>query len=237
MENAHIEYPVRVNRYLYLLGYCSRREADKYIEQGRVLINGKPALVGQKVQKADKVILDNKVKSLPMHYKYFIYNKPAGIVSHNPTENEKSVEDVFKTKVKVFPVGRLDKLSRGLMLLTNDGRIVDKLLNPKYPHEKEYSVRVDKTLKQTHLNKMAKGVKIEGYMTKPAKLKMTSERQFRIILTEGKKHQIRRMCAALGYQVKDLFRVRIMNLKIRDLAEGKGRELTDEEKKELISII
>lgn len=237
MENTHIEYPVRVNRYLYLLGYCSRRQADKYITEGKVKINGKTAEIGQKVEKTDKVVVDSKIESLPKNYKYFIYNKPAGIVSHSPQGNEKSVEDVFKTKVKVFPIGRLDKLSRGLMLLTNDGRIVDKLLNPKYPHEKEYSVRVDKVLKQGAINRMKRGVRIEGYMTKEAKVRMTGEKQMRIILTEGKKHQIRRMCAALGYQVKDLLRVRIMNLKIRNLPEGKGRELTEEEKTELLSII
>lgn len=234
MENKHIPYPVRVNRYLYLAGYCSRRQADKYIEEGRVKINGTIAKIGQKVEKTDKVELDSKIKSLPRNYKYFLFNKPIGIVSHNPGPGEKSVEDIFKTREKLFPVGRLDKASHGLMLMTNDGRIVDKLLNPKYPHEKEYSVKVDKPLKPAVERKMSRGVNIEGYITKPAKVRITSDYQFRIILTEGKKHQIRRMCAALGYQVVDLLRVRIMNLKLRNLPEGKGIELSKNERDDLL---
>lgn len=232
MEN--IEYPIRINRYLYIKGYCSRRQADKYIEEGRVKINDKKAVLGQKVEEDDTVEVDSKVENLPKNYKYYILNKPVGVVSHNPQRGEKSVEDIFKTKVPVYPVGRLDKASHGLMLLTNDGRIVDKLLNPENPHEKEYVVTVDKVLKNTMKNRMEKGVNIEGYMTKPAKVRFTGEQRFRITLTEGKKHQIRRMCAALGYQVKDLKRVRIMNLKLDKLPEGKGRELTKKEKEDLL---
>lgn len=237
MENTPLPYPVRLNRYLYLKGYCSRRQADTYIAEGRVKINGKVAQIGQKVEKGDSVELDQKIQSLPKKYVYYIYNKAPGIVSHNPGPGEKSVMDVFRVKTPspLFPVGRLDKASRGLMFLTNDGRIVDKMLNPKYPHEKEYSVRVDKPLKERVARRMAKGVNIEGYMTKPAQVRMTSEYQLRITLTEGKKHQIRRMCAALGYQVKDLLRVRIMNLKLKDLPEGKGRALTQAEQQELLT--
>lgn len=234
-----IEYPIRINRYLLLKGFCSRRKADELVAQGSVKINGKRAIVGQKVSEGDDVSLSKNTKNIANSYQYFLLNKPRGIVSHNPNNLEKSAEQLINTKnnTPVSPVGRLDKDSEGLMLLTNDGRIIDKILNPKFAHEKEYYVSVDKDIKESFINKMNKGVDIEGYKTKPTKTSIHGPKNFKIILTEGKKHQIRRMCASLGYQVVKLKRTRIMNLELGRLNPGESRELTDKEKNDLFKSI
>ena len=228
-----IIYPIRINRYLFLKEYCSRRKADEFIKGGEVTINGVKAMLGQKVNASDIVEVTKKIRKLSSTYEYFAYYKPKEIVSHNPRKNEKSVEDVSGLGTNFFPVGRLDKDSHGLMLLTNDGRIVDKLLNPKYEHEKEYIVKVDKKINSRFLHKIKVGVNIEGYTTKPTKVKKINDMTFNIILTEGKKHQIRRMAMALGYQVKDLKRIRIMNITLGTIQKGKHRKLTKNEQKEL----
>jgi len=225
-----IIHPVRINRYLFLKGYCSRRKADKFIENKLEKINGRVAVLGDKVKKGDRVDVAKIVKEESKKYVYVAYYKPRGIVSHNPQVGEKGIEDIFKWGVTLYPLGRLDKASEGLMLLSNDGRIVDRLLNPKYAHEKEYVVKVDKKTTGLFLKKMESGVMIEKHKTKPAKVKRISTDTFRIILTEGKKHQIRRMCAALGYQVQDLKRIRIANIKLGTLKPEqhrvvKGKEL------------
>jgi len=235
--NPQIEYPIRINRYLYLNNYCSRRKADEMIEKGAVKINGKIAVLGQKVNEKDNVEVGSSIKKLKQNYEYFIFNKPIGVVSHNPLEGEKSAEEFFPASKKLAPVGRLDKKSEGLMFMTNDGRIIDKMLNPKYEHEKEYSVRVDKPVKESFKRKMEAGVDIEGYKTKPCKVTITGEKSFRIILTEGKKHQIRRMCAALDQQVRNLKRVRIMSLRLSGLQTGENRALFQDEKMELLKSI
>jgi len=229
-----IKYPVRLNRYLSLKGYCGRREADTFIERGLVKINGKAAKLGQKVLENDKVEVLGKLKRLEETYAYYIFNKPVDIVVEEPQGKEVSVKDIFPTKEEVVPVGRLDKDSEGLMLLTNDKRIIKKVTEPQYDHEKEYVVTVDKPVTQTFLNRIAKGIDIEGYFTKPAKSEKLDERVFSIILTEGKKHQIRRMCAAGGYQVRKLRRTRIMHLKLGGLKKGEGRPLTDFERNVLL---
>ena len=236
------EYPIRLNRFMYLTGVSSRRQADRFIEQGLVFINGKPAELGQKVNQGDTVEISQKVDNYRRSFVYYIFHKPVDVVSHNPqtlaSGLEKTVEDIFKPKDgPVFPVGRLDKASRGLMFLTSDTRLIDKMLNPKFEHEKEYVVTVDKSITNHLIKHMNAGVDIEGYQTRPTKTRQTGDKTFRIILTEGKKHQIRRMCAALGYQVQDLLRVRIMNLKLKDLPQGKSRRLTDKETKELFDKI
>ena len=227
-----IQYPIRINRYLYVTGVCSRREADRLIEKGKVFVNGKKAVLGQKVEKDDKVTTTKDVSE--KKYRYFLFNKPCGVVSNNPQRDEKSVEDVSGLGKSVFPIGRLDKESHGLMLLSDDGRIVDSMLNPKFGHEREYEIRVDKRITESALSRMQRGVNIEGYITKKAKVNRIDERSFSIALTEGKKHQIRRMAAALGYQVKDLKRVRIMHLELRELPEGKNRALTKKESADLL---
>ncbi len=232
-----IEFPIRINRYLYLKGYCSRRKADEMIKRGDVRINGVVAELGAQVEKKDVVEVSKNVEKLSKSYQYVLYNKPRGVVSHNPQKGEQSVEDISGLGKAFFPVGRLDKASHGLMLLTNDGRIVDRLLNPKYPHEKEYVVKVDKRITGTVINGLSRGVNIEGYRTKEAKVKKLGERTFSIILTEGKKHQIRRMAAAFGYQVEDLKRVRIMHLKLGNLKVGEKRELTEKERETLLNTL
>lgn len=229
-----ITYPIRINRYLYLKGYCSRRQADQFIERGLVKINGEKAWKGQKVLEKDKVEVGKEIKNLKKTFEYYIFNKPVGIVSHNPQGNEKEVTDVFKTPEKIFPVGRLDKDSEGLMFLTSDRRIINKIIDPEFEHEKEYEVVVDKDLKESVAKKMSNGVRIERYTTKPAKVRLMGKRKLNMILIEGKKHQIRRMCAALGYQVKKLKRTRIMDLKLVGLPVGKGRKLDFKERKNLL---
>ncbi len=224
-----MEYPIRINRFLLLKHYCSRREADRLIEQSKVTVNGEVAVLGQKVTEGDSV----EVVGIK-EYKYYIFNKPRGIVSHNPQMGEQSVEDVSGLE-GVSPVGRLDKDSHGLMLLTNDGRIVNSILNPEYSHEREYEVVVDKNIKESDLKKLTKGVDIEGYITKEAQSERLSEDSFSLTLTEGKKHQIRRMCAALGYQVKNLKRVRMMHLKL-DVEQGENRALSKEEVDSLLTL-
>jgi 23S rRNA pseudouridine2604 synthase len=229
-----INYPVRINRYLYLRGICSRRRADKLITEGKVYINNKKAVLGAKVESGDVVDVDADVAALPLNYRYFLYNKPREIVSHNPNREEKSVEDASGLGSGIFPVGRLDKDSHGLMLLTDDGRIVNSLLNPRFAHEREYIVKVEKFIKEQDLKRLARGVDIEGYETRPASTSRIGEKTFSIILTEGKKHQIRRMCAALGYQVQDLKRTRIMDLKIKGIKENESRPLTKMERDALL---
>ena len=238
-DSAEIKYPIRINKYLFLEGYCSRRMADKLIQNGEVFLNGKKAILGQKVNLRDKVTVSKRVSSMPQNYGYFLFNKPRGVVSHNPGPNEKSFEAFinFTKPGNLAPVGRLDKDSEGLMFLTDDGRIIDKILNPKFEHEKEYVVTVDKKINNLLVKKIESGVVIERYKTKPAKIHVVNKWVFKIILVEGKKHQIRRMCAALGYQVKKLKRLRIMNLKLNNLKSGEIRALTEEEKVEILKLI
>ena len=232
-----IAYPIRLNRYLYLKNYCSRRQADVFIEKGMVKVNGKKAVLGQKIDKDDVVDVGKQIVQKKEEFVYFLYNKAIGVVTRNPQGTEKSIADVWPQakKLKLQPIGALDKASHGLVFLTNDTRIVDRLLSPKHNHEKEYRVRVDKNVNPAFGRRMERGVNIEGYVTKPAKVEITGDKAFKIILTEGKKHQIRRMCAALGYQVRDLRRTRIMNLRLgTQLRDGQGRPLTVTEKMELL---
>lgn len=229
-----MDFPIRINKYLKEKGYTSRRQADRFIEEGRVRINGKKALLGQQVEHDDVVDVDGTVKKAPHNYSYVLFNKPKGVVSVNAQRDEKEPVDCAPDLKKLSPVGRLDKESRGLMLFTDDGRIVHKLLSPDFEHEKQYRVRVNKELKLSFANKMEKGVDIEGYITKPARVHLLDDRRFSIAITEGKKHQIRRMATALGYEIQDLKRVRIMNLRLKNLPEGKTRHLTTEEKDTLL---
>jgi 23S rRNA pseudouridine2604 synthase len=229
-----IKYPVRINRYLYLCGICSRRRADKLITEGKVYINSKKAVLGAKVESGDIVDVDAEVAALPLKYKYYLYNKPKGVVSHNANPGEESVAEASGLGSEIFPVGRLDKDSRGLMLLTNDGRIVNSILNPEFAHEREYIVRVNKYIKEQDLKRLARGVDIEGYSTRNAYTNRNGEKIFSITLTEGKKHQIRRMCATLGYQVQDLKRTRIMDFKLNGIKENESRALSVKERDALL---
>jgi len=206
---------MRINKYLADKKITTRRGADELIKNKKVFINGKLAELGSQVNENDKVEVKGAEKKV---YKYFAYNKPIGVETDSPKEG-------------LFPLGRLDKASHGLLILTNDGRITDQLLNPKYIHEKEYLVRTSNKLRSNFKTKMEAGVNIEGYQTKPCKVKILNDFEFRVILTEGKKHQIRRMCANLFQEIADLKRERIMNIKLGNLKQGGVREIKGEELK------
>lgn len=229
-----IIYPIRINRYLALKNYSSRREADALIQKGLVKLNGKVAGLGDRVNENDVVEVNVKAKNGLKKYVYYAYNKPRGIVTHSPEEGQKSIADEVKLGKDIFPLGRLDKESHGLILLTNDGRITDKLLNPKREHEKEYRVKVDKPISNFFLKRMQAGIKLEDFTTKPCKVKQKTENIFHLELTEGKKHQIRRMCAAMGYTVLDLKRLRIMNITLGQLPQGRWRKLEGRELEKLL---
>ena len=228
---------MRINKYLAHKNYCTRREADALIVAGKVLINGRKAKLGDQVAETDKVDLHFRAKNM----RYFAYNKARGVITHSPQLGEKEIRQATMLK-DVFPVGRLDKDSHGLIILTDDGRITDKLLNPEYEHEKEYVVEVKEPLAANFKQRMEKGVHIEGperagYMTKPCTVNILGEKKFSITLTEGKKHQIRRMCAALGYVTSDLERTRIMNIKLQGLKPGEHRALKDKELQEFLKAL
>ncbi len=228
-----IKYPVRINKYLALQKICARREADELILQKKVKINARIAVLGDKVLENDKVTVDfpDKVRKKV----YLAFNKPKGIITHSPQNGEKEIKDILNFRKNVFPVGRLDKNSSGLIILTNDGRLTDRLLNPEYNHEKEYIIKVNKPIENFFLKRMAEGVKLDdGYITKKCNIRKISSERFSIILTEGKKHQIRRMCDALGYGVAHLERRRIMNIKLGGLLPGDFREIKGCELLELL---
>lgn len=217
-----IPFPVRINRYLALKGYATRRKADELIARGEVYLNGVRASVGDIVNEND--LVEVRGRGPRKKLLYYAYHKPVDIVTHGAQNDEKDIQSMIGRN-DVFPLGRLDKKSRGLILLTNDGRITGPLLNPDQHHEKEYRVKVDKRITNQFIKHMSRGVNIEGYITKPATVKKESEQLFTIILTEGKTHQIRRMCAALGYVVRDLERIRILNITLGTLKENQLRAL------------
>lgn len=216
---------MRINKYLAHEGIATRRGADELIARGKVLINGRVAKLGEKVQKGDKVELRGKASAKKLLY--YAYNKPVGVITHSPQHEEKDVKQ--SVPLDVFPVGRLDKDSSGLLILTNDGRVTDRLLNPDYNHDKEYRVRTAEPLRESFKKKMEAGVNIEGYLTKPCAVRKTGAKSFTITLTEGKKHQIRRMVAALYNSVVELERTRILNIRLDNLATGTWRLIAGEE--------
>lgn len=226
---------MRINKYLADQKIASRREADVLITAKKVLINGKKAVLGQLVYEGDKVEIAGETKK----YVYLAYYKGRGVITHSPAEGEIDIATRLKkdySLTNVSPVGRLDKDSEGLILLTNDGRIIGSLLDPAANHEKEYEVTVDKAVTGMFTKLMALGVDIEGYRTKPAAITASTRNQkrFNLTLTEGKKHQIRRMCAALGYQIQSLKRVRIMNIELGTLKPNQYRKIAGTELKELL---
>lgn len=227
---------MRINKYLAHIGVASRREADDLISQKKVKINGIVAETGQKVKENDNVEVIGKTKSKT----YLAYYKGRKVITHSPAEGEVDIAEKLKKDygiTNVSPIGRLDKDSEGLIILSNDGRVTGPLLNPESGHEKEYDVTVDKRISGMFLRAMSTGVDIEGYRTKPAFVEAhpRNEKRFTIILKEGKKHQIRRMCAALGYQVQSLKRVRIMNIEIGKLKPNQYRKIQGDELKIFLS--
>jgi 23S rRNA pseudouridine2604 synthase len=220
----------RLNKFLSEAGYCSRRAADKLIEEGRVLVNGNVPQMGAKVGAEDIIVVDGKViKKDEKPATYIAFNKPVGIVCTTDTRVEKNnIIDYINYPSRIFPIGRLDKDSEGLILLTDDGDIVNKILRSSNNHEKEYIVTVDKPISQTFIKHMSKGVPILETITKPCELKKLSSYKFKIILTQGLNRQIRRMCEYLNYEVEVLQRVRIMNIHLKSEV-GNYRVLTTEE--------
>ena len=232
------EQKIRLNKYLSEIGYCSRRAGDKLIESGRILINNEPATLGQKVIITDEIKIDGEVVEVKSKRKiYLALNKPIGIVCTTDTRVEKdNIIDFINYPERIFPIGRLDKPSSGLILLTNDGDIVNKILRTEHNHEKEYLVKVDKPLSQTIIDRMSKGVPILDTVTKECEIKKLSTNEFKIILTQGLNRQIRRMCEYFNYKVVSLERTRIMNIKL-DLPLGEHRELTNDEISSLNKLI
>ena len=233
------ENKTRINKFLSEIGFCSRREADKFIEQGRVLVNGVLPLLGTKVSDDDDISVNGKIvkKSIRKKMIYLAFNKPTGIVCTTDTKREKNnIIDFINYPTRIFPIGRLDKPSSGLILLTNDGDIVNKILRTEHNHEKEYLVKVDKPLSQTIIDRMSKGVPILDTITKECKIKKSGSNEFKIILTQGLNRQIRRMCEYFNYKVVSLERIRIMNIKL-DVPVGEYRELTKEEINSLNKLI
>ena len=228
----------RINKYLSEAGYCSRRAADKLIEDGRVTINGEVPLMGTKIVEGDVVKVDGKsVVKKDEKAVYLVFNKPRGIVCTTDTRVEKdNIIDFLNYPKRIFPIGRLDKASEGLILLTNDGDIVNKILRARNNHEKEYIVQVNKPIDKDFVKKMSQGVPILDTVTRPCKVEQLSRVRFKIILTQGLNRQIRRMCEYLGYHVQQLKRVRIMNIHL-DLPNGKYREMTKEEFRELNNLL
>ncbi len=227
-KQPEVAYPMRINRYLALQGYSTRRGADTLIEQKKVTLNGKIAVLGDKVNKEDKVEIQNAGRE-KNDYVYLAYNKAPGITTTMPQPGEKSIVDLIKFRTKVFPVGRLDKESRGLLILTNDGRVTERLLSPDRDHEKEYQVVVNKEITDHFLKRLEQGIKLEDFTTKPAVVEEIGDKTLVITITEGKRHQIRRMCTACGYEVKDLQRIRVMNVRLGSTKEGQYRELLGKE--------
>jgi len=231
-----MEFPIRINKYLAHTGVASRREADELITKGKVTVNGAKATMGQAIEATDDVQIIGKTKAKT----YYAYYKGRGVITHSPGEGEVDIATRLAKDfglTHVAPIGRLDKDSEGLMILSNDGRLTGPLLDPENSKEKEYDVLVDKTINGMFKRAMEAGVDIEGYRTKPATLVANpkNDKRFNLILTEGKKHQIRRMCAALGYQIQTLKRVRIMNIELGKLKPNQYRKIEGTELTSLLA--
>mgnify|MGYP001409105736 FL=1 len=229
---------IRINKYLSEIGYCSRRQADKLIEQGRIMVNSKEAVMGYKVQKDDVIHVDGeKIKQKKSKRIFIALNKPKGVVcTTNAGVEENNIIDFIKFRERIFPIGRLDKTTTGLILLTNDGDTANKILKTAYNNEKEYLVRVNRPISEDILKKMSEGVSILGKKTRKCKVEKLKSTEFKIILTQGLNRQIRRMCEYFDFRVVSLKRVRIMNIKL-DVKEGKYRLLNDKEISELTNML
>lgn len=226
--------PTRLNKYFSICGYCSRRQADALIAEGRVQVNGSPAQAGMKVTENDQVMADG-VRIVPGDETVVLaFYKPKGIVcttSHK--DRAENVVDYIQYPIRVYPVGRLDKESEGLLLLTNDGALMNRILKARYHHEKEYIVKVDKPVTEEFIRRMGEGVPILDTVTRPCQVKKTEAYRFSIILTQGLNRQIRRMCDYFGYQVLELKRIRILNIELGDMSAGSYRNIQGEELAEL----
>ena len=235
LKNENKSEEIRLNKFLSDAGVCSRREADRLTEAGQVTINDRVAILGDKVTLEDVVKVNGEVVSREEEQIIIAFNKPEGVECTAQKDNPDNIIDYIGYEKRIYPIGRLDKNSRGLILLTNDGSIVNGILKASNYHEKEYVVTVDKEITGEFIEAMSSGVKIlDDVMTRPCEVKKTKKHEFNIVLTQGLNRQIRRMCKALGYNVTKLQRVRIMNIELGNLGKGKYRSLTDEEVKELM---
>lgn len=228
---------VRINRYIADSGACSRREADRLIEAARVTIGGRPATLGDKVFPGMRVLIDDRPVGSGAEKVYIALHKPVGIVSTADPREPMNIVEYLGFPERIYPVGRLDKNSSGLILLTNDGAIVNKLLRAAGGHEKEYAVKVDRPYTQSFVRKMETGVEILGVKTRECRLIRVDDTRFRLILTQGLNRQIRRMCESLGYRVVSLMRDRVMNIRLGNLKPGEWRFLTERERSELLSAL
>ena len=229
--------PVRLNKYLSEAGVCSRREADRLIADGRVTVDGRIAQTGMRVSPGQEVRVGRKVVSKRDEMVVLAVNKPKGIVCTEEKRERNSIVRFLNYPIRVTYIGRLDKDSRGLLLMTNNGDIINRMMRSANCHEKEYKVTVDKEITEEFIEKMSGGVPILDTVTRPCRVTKIGKYTFSIILTQGLNRQIRRMCAALGYEVRDLLRVRVMNIRLGSLKEGEYRKLTDEELEALYSLI
>lgn len=229
---------IRLNKYLSEKGICSRREADRLVEAGKVLVDGKPAVMGMKIHPGQSVECNGKVVGGKVKPVLLVVNKPRGIVcTTSDKDRAVNIVEFLDYPSRIYPVGRLDKDSEGLLLMTNQGDLVNKIMRARNAHEKEYMVTVDKPLTKAFLKAMAEGVPILDTVTRPCNIRAVGVREFRIILTQGLNRQIRRMCEYLGYQVQTLKRVRIMNIRLGNLKTGDFRKVTSEEYQQLLSML
>lgn len=229
---------IRINKYLSDAGYCSRREADRLIEAGRVRVDGRRALAGEKVPQDAQVLVDGKPVAKEERKILLLFYKPVGIVcSTRKQGRDMTVTEYLDYPVRIYPAGRLDKDSEGLLLLTNEGELVDRMMRARNAHEKEYLVTVDRPVNETFLKGMRSGVPILDTITRKCRVEQTGKKSFRIVLTQGLNRQIRRMCEYFGYRVISLKRIRILNLTLGSLKSGEWREITPVERKELERIL
>ncbi|HAR87261.1 MAG TPA: 23S rRNA pseudouridine(2604) synthase RluF [Clostridium sp.] len=233
MDNKNL---LRLNKYISESGICSRREADKFIESGKVYVNGILATLGTRVSPTDTVVVDGKTIKPKSNKVYIALNKPVGITCTTETHVKGNIIDFVNYHERIFPIGRLDKPSEGLIFLTNDGDMVNKILRAGNNHEKEYVVSVDKPITKEFINAMENGIPILGTMTKQCKVRKIGKCTFNIILTQGLNRQIRRMCEYLGFKVTSLKRIRIMNVSLSNLPTGKWRYLSSEEMSTIINL-
>ena len=233
-NNTHA---IRLNKAISDTGFCSRRGADKIIEEGRVLLNGKVGLLGDKVTSSDEIVIDGELLKRESKLVYIAFNKPVGITCTTERDIDGNIIDYINHKERIFPIGRLDKPSEGLIFLTNDGNIVNKILRAGNNHEKEYAVMVNKPITQDFIEQMSNGIPILDTVTLKCHVEKESEFVFKIILTQGLNRQIRRMCDYLGYKVYRLKRLRIMNVTLDGISPGKWRDLTEKELAEINHLV
>ena len=230
-------HTIRINKFFTEHGICSRREADRLIESGIITINGRVAKLGDQVEASDIIAREGRVIPWGKAALYIKYHKPVGVTTTSEPHVARNIIEEIGHPERIFPIGRLDKDSSGLILLTNDGDIVNEILRTEFGHEREYLVQVDRSFDQSFLDQMSRGVMILGSKTKPCRMTRVGSNRFRIILTEGRNRQIRRMCHALGYRVITLHRTRIMHLSVEGLNVGEWKELTTQEREQLLGAV